>query len=149
MVHSSQAVQGTRLSTDRPTICGNGDSFPAEPSYQPLFEQILVSAFVASFSLSSSVRVSHGSWTRYLSSWISSSKTLGWSIRATTLLFYAQKSNLHYYKVQTIETCSMYQAGQLSESFLSSPTVSVLIYAFSGQLSEFQQHLYFYNSTQL
>ncbi|KAE8421837.1 hypothetical protein BDV36DRAFT_31294 [Aspergillus pseudocaelatus] len=93
MVHSSRTVQGTRPSTELPSICTSGASFLAKPSYQPLFEQVLVSTFVASFSLSSSGQVSHDSWTKYLSSWITSSETLGWSIRATTLLFYAQKSN--------------------------------------------------------
>ncbi|KAJ5941049.1 hypothetical protein N7516_001217 [Penicillium verrucosum] len=65
---------------------------PAEPSPHHLFEQALLSNFIESFSQSGSKLTQPDSWTRYLLSWISSSKTLRSSIRATTLAFYAQVS---------------------------------------------------------
>ncbi|KAH8424535.1 uncharacterized protein LDX57_002286 [Aspergillus melleus] len=77
---------------DHPSFQRAALDLPVEPTCGPLFEQALISTFIASFSLSGFHSVQSDSWTRYLSEWASSPKALGWSIRAATLAFYAQVS---------------------------------------------------------
>lgn len=95
-------------------------SIPPAPPQRPLFEHVLVSNFIESFSLSASGTVNLDSWTRHLYSRISSSTSLGLSIRATTLAFHAQKTNKHPLR---------WEAGQY------------YAYALRGQQAYISQHL--------
>ncbi|KAI9038460.1 Zn(II)2Cys6 transcription factor [Aspergillus affinis] len=101
---------------------------PVEPSCQPLYEQALVSTFIASFSISDSHSVQPDSWTQYLSTWASSPKALGWSIRATTLAFYAQVSQ---------ETAIYQEASRCYAHALRGQSVSVnqCLEGFGGQIT--------------
>ncbi|KAJ6078766.1 hypothetical protein N7467_008519 [Penicillium canescens] len=83
----ASTMESNDITSERAPPC-----LPVELAPHQLFEQALLSNFIESFSQSGSELTRPDSWTRYLPSWISSSKTLRSSIRATTLAFYAQVS---------------------------------------------------------